>query len=937
MAPSSTTAGRIEEARGLAKSDPSKAESILKELLSQGTGSTEASSRDYETALVSLGELYRDQKKPHEIAELIKTSRDSFSSFAKAKTAKLVRQLLDLFSEIPNTLDIQVSVIKSCIDWAIAERRSFLRQNLQTRLVAIYMQKQTYYDALTLINSLLRELKRLDDKLMLVEVQLLESRVYHALGNQAKARAALTAARTSAASVYTPPNLQAGLDMQSGMLHAEDKDFNTSFSYFIEALEGYSSLDEGDKATAALQYMLLCKIMLNLVDDVTNLLGSKQAQKYASPRLEAMKAVARAHANRSLEEYEKALSDYRFELGSDAFIRNHLRRLYDAMLEQNLIKVIEPFSRVELDHIAKMVGLDTQQVERKLSQMILDKVIIGVLDQGAGCLIVFDETERDKAYDAALETIEKLSNRLHLPIRWSSLVFSPSDHPPTMNAPIPPTYARGFPPQAPQRSPATPRRGPSGPAAMPVPMPQHAVPPQYIPPQRNMQPPNDAALRRSRKPTDRNIPDGIEEVVIGEGVQQYKSLRDLEKRLDAAIVRKRLDIQDSISKTVKKYRTMRIWISNTVENQPWQTANGAAPGSNPGSGRYKVRIEGRLLDDDTDPTAPDDSDDEGTEQNGNGDAMEEDGPNAKKSSTKRSKQRFSHFLKSITVDFDKPATANPEEVKPITWTKPQLPPNTVTLPPTADFDSMQFTRASQENLNVTFSLVRDESPERFKLSKELAEVLDVEEETRSGIVLGIWDYIRAMGLQEDEEKRLVRCDHRLRSIFGRDQMFFPQIPESIGPHTSPIDPIRLPYTIRVDEEYHKDPTPTVYDIQVALEDPLRSKMIALTQNPQYTASMRQIATLDDQVALIVQALTHSRARHSFYTALSKDPATFVRRWINSQRRDLETILGEATRGGGEDASGPEFRRGGTDGAWDTAVAREAVRYMLAKPEAMMGR
>lgn len=322
----------------------------------------------------------------------------------------LVRQLLDLFSEIPNTLDLQGDVIKSCIDWAIAERRSFLRQNLQTRLVAIHMQKQSYFDALTLISPLLRELKRLDDKLALVEVQLLESRVYHALGNQTKARAALTASRTSAASVYTNPVLQAGLDMQSGVLHAEDKDFNTSYSYFIEAMEGYSSLDDDEMATAALQYMLLCKIMLNSVDDVTNLLGSKHAQKYASPRLEAMKAVARAHANRSLEEYEKALSDYRYELGSDVFIRNHLRRLYDAMLEQNLVKVIEPFSRVELDHIAKMVGLDTQQVERKLSQMILDKVIIGVLDQGSGCLIVYDETHRDQAYDAALDTIEKLSN-----------------------------------------------------------------------------------------------------------------------------------------------------------------------------------------------------------------------------------------------------------------------------------------------------------------------------------------------------------------------------------------------------------------------------------------------------------------------------------------------------------------------------------------------
>ncbi|KAL1971245.1 hypothetical protein VTN77DRAFT_197 [Rasamsonia byssochlamydoides] len=414
MASSATVAQRIEEAKALASKDPSKAEKIYKDILSEGVGTTETASRDYEAALIGLGEVYRDARRPQELAELIKTSWGVFSSFAKAKTAKLVRQLLDLLSEIPNTLDIQIVVIKACIEWAVSERRSFLRQSLETRLVMIYMQKQSYYDALTLINSLLRELKRLDDKVVLVEIQLLESRVYHALGNQAKARAALTSARTSASAVYTPPNLQAGLDMQSGMLHAEDKDFNTAYSYFIEALEGYSSLDDAEKATAALQYMLLCKIMLNLPDDVTSLLNSKQALKYASTRLEAMKAVARAHANRSLEEYEKALSDYRYELGGDVFIRNHLRRLYDAMLEQNLIKVIEPFSRVEIDHIAKMVGLDTQQVERKLSQMILDKVIVGVLDQGAGCLIVFDETERDQAYDAALQTIEKLSNVVEL-------------------------------------------------------------------------------------------------------------------------------------------------------------------------------------------------------------------------------------------------------------------------------------------------------------------------------------------------------------------------------------------------------------------------------------------------------------------------------------------------------------------------------------------
>lgn len=267
--------------------------------------------------------------------------------------------------------------------------------------------------------------------------------------------------------------------------------------------------------------------------------------------------------------------------------------------------------------------------------------------------------------------------------------------------------------------------------------------------------------RRSRKPTDKNIPDGIEDVVIGEGVQQYKNLRDIEKRMDAAVVRKRLDIQDSISRTVKKYRTMRIWITNTVENQPWQGA-----GSNPGSGRYKVRIEGRLLDEHNDPDSQDDEDNVQRDASGD-DAMDQDKDDENKSkdaATKKPSQRFSHFFKTVTVDFDKPASAVPDEVKPVTWSKPQSLPNATTPPQNAEFDSIQFTRASQENLNVTVSLVQDEAQERFKLSKELAEVLDVEEETRSGIVLGIWDYIRAMELQEDEEKRTVRCDHRLRSV-----------------------------------------------------------------------------------------------------------------------------------------------------------------------------
>lgn len=139
------------------------------------------------------------------MVNLLKSNNDFFSTVPKAKTAKIVRSILNIVAVVPNSLTIQVEVCKDVIAWCKVEKRTFLRQRIEgkvrlwycvrfskesyfyfvyiCKLAGLLLQQQQPIKALELIDELLAELRKLDDKQMLTEAHLTESRIYHALQN----------------------------------------------------------------------------------------------------------------------------------------------------------------------------------------------------------------------------------------------------------------------------------------------------------------------------------------------------------------------------------------------------------------------------------------------------------------------------------------------------------------------------------------------------------------------------------------------------------------------------------------------------------------------------------------------------------------------------------------------------------------------------------
>lgn len=494
-----------------------------------------------------------------------------------------------------------------------------------------------------------------------------------------------------------------------------------------------------------------------------------------------------------------------------------------------------------------------------------------------------------------------------------------------------------------------------------------------------------------RRLTDRSLPPGLS--AISPDASLFDDLLETEKRLDWTMTRRRQEIYDTLSRSnggIQTKRTLRIFMSHSVKNQAWQkgssedsakaetaetTEGEKQEGEEPktrletgdGVPSWTFKVEGKLL-------HPDDM------------------PKPKRWPTPQ--RRFSHLVRSLAIEMDRDPTVY-ADTNHVQWNAdprwanynllgayPTAPASTEpagssTSPPTGatPLDGFTITRTGDVPIMLRITLNINHIPDRIKLSPQLASILGIQEDIKANILGAFWHYVKANGLQDKNDRKLIRLDDRLKSVFKYESLNFQDIQALLTAHMQPADPVILQYEIgthRLDSAGQDmdmdDPSNPVkissggigvnedgqsaikaFDVELDMDDLwMRMKaadtIMSMQPDPVQigtgtpappSATFLAIQKADDEIKHNLQTLRSMRVRRDFFAALAAKPSSFIQNFVESQARDLEVILGNerAAEGGGaggnaggireSDLTNSEFFQG--DWAAEAVAVHEGMR------------
>ncbi|XP_044178824.1 SWI/SNF-related matrix-associated actin-dependent regulator of chromatin subfamily D member 1-like [Acropora muricata] len=344
--------------------------------------------------------------------------------------------------------------------------------------------------------------------------------------------------------------------------------------------------------------------------------------------------------------------------------------------------------------------------------------------------------------------------------------------------------------------------------------------------------------RRKKKMADKILPQRVRDLVPES--QAYMDLLAFERKLDATIMRKRLDIQEALKRPMKQKKKLRIYLTTNfyVPRPETEDEENIVPS-------WELRVEGRLIEETPAPKA--------------------DGP--------RQKRKFSTYFKSLVIELDRELYGPDNHL--VEWHRTSS---------TQETDGFQVKRPGEENVKCTIMFLLDYQPPQYKLDPRLARLMGIHTQTRPVIVNAIWQYIKTHNLQDSHEREYINCDRYFQQIFECNRMKFSEIPQRLSALLLPPDPIVINHLIS--KETPENKRTTCYDIDVEVDDTLKAQMQSFLLS---TASQNEITAYDNKIYETVETINQLKINREFFLGFARDPPEFINQWIQSQSQDLKVM------------------------------------------------
>lgn len=443
----------------------------------------------------------------------------------------------------------------------------------------------------------------------------------------------------------------------------------------------------------------------------------------------------------------------------------------------------------------------------------------------------------------------------------------------------------------------------------------------------------------------------------------YLKLVKMEERLDLAIMRKQQSIKETLKSNVySDSRTFRLYLFNTYRSQP--DSAGTTVDDIPS---WSLRIQGHLLPraDEPAPTpqsvhGPNSLNSPITSQNALGIAnmsttLAESAvpplyntpipaaspqqstsevpqyanlqnpspmsamPNAISPSENQTILRgpppkCSDVFKRIVIELDK--DLYPEN-NLIEWKRNDKEPSS---------DGFEISRAGSTEFTARVFLYVDHKSEQYRLSYALSRLIGTRHDTKKGIFVGVWQYIKKMRLQCVDDRSAVRLDSGLKGLLGPtnanvEVMKIQQLFAVIKSHMGPPEPLMIEYQVMFSGDVVDNQD--CYDIRVNVQDTTliesarRAGVFGLDL-PHST----EFEALREKHMLALAKIAEHKKRRDFFKGFSSNPVQFINHLILSQTRDLKVLGGSTGRNPEEERRAAFYQQ-----QW----VHEAVpRYLLRK-------